>query len=111
MNPAIGLMSPTENHIVVLDEESGIYETGNWVISTSRIADLKQKDLVIVKGSKKPAYIGGKILSYTHVRTDVDKLGREKKVWSLTFKKNEKYVGYTGHYDKWKGRCTVRYFT
>ena len=109
-NPAIGLMSPTESHIEVLDEESQIYATGNWPISIKKIEELKQKDLIVVKGSKKPAYIGGKIIDYKFIRKSTDKLGRERSFYSLIFKRKKEYDGYEDHYDKWNSRSTVRYF-
>ena len=111
LNPYLGLMSPTEMHVKVLSKERGIFSTGNWPISKAKINDLIGKDLIVVKGSKKPAYIGGKIIDYKFIRKDIDKLGREKSFWSFTFEKNELYEGYDDHYDKWNGRSIVRYFS
>ena len=110
LKPYIGLMSPTEQHIKTLSEERGIYSTGNWPISKSKIGELIGKDLIVVKGSKKPAYIGGKIIDYKFIRKDVDKIGREKSFWAFTFEKNDEYDGYKNHYDIWNGRSIVRYF-
>lgn len=109
LSPHLGLMSPTEMHIKVLSEEKGIYSTGNWPISKNKIEDLVGKDLVVVKGSKKPAYAGGKIIDYKFIRKEIDKLGREKFFWSFTFENNDSYKGYEDHYEVWNSRTIVRY--
>ena len=109
LSPHLGLMSPTEQHIKILSEEKGIFSTGNWPISKSKIDDLVGKDLIVVKGSKKPAYVGGKIIDYKFIRKDIDKLGREKMFWAFTFENNESYKGYEDHYDIWNSRSIVRY--
>lgn len=102
-------MSPTEQHIKILSEEKGIFSTGNWPISKSKIDGLIGKDLIVVKGSKKPAYVGGKIIDYKFIRKEIDKLGREKMFWAFTFENNESYKGYQDHYKIWNSRSIVRY--
>ena len=109
LRPYLGLMSPTEMHIKVLSEEKGIFSTGNWPISKKKIDDLVGKDLIVVKGSKKPAYAGGEIIDYKFIRKEIDKLGREKFFWSFTFVNNESYKGYISHYSIWNSRTIVRY--
>jgi len=80
-------------------DDHQLWETGSWIISTTKAKDLIGSDVVIAQSTNDPAYIGGEIVSLS------DNQGRI----SLTFRENPKYRGYTNHIDGWKSSNPVHY--